>query len=105
MQKSNKSRLGLPIQSLRSSKVGTVSKDTIRQEITDLRERDTGLSKEAAQLVAEGYSLEELDKHISLLHQYNDLRDAGQLLLGRLAVFRGVTTKDLYLEFDMELED
>ncbi|XP_030063799.1 DNA repair protein SWI5 homolog isoform X2 [Microcaecilia unicolor] len=86
MQKSNKSRIGLLIQSQRSSKVGAVSKDTIHQEITDLRERDAALSKETAQLVAEGYSLEELDKHISLLHQYNDLRDTGQLLLGRLAL-------------------
>ncbi|XP_029469490.1 DNA repair protein SWI5 homolog isoform X2 [Rhinatrema bivittatum] len=104
MLKSSKSRFRLPIQSPRTSKVGAISEETIRQEITDLKERDSTLSREAALLVAEGYNVEELDKHISLLHQYNDLRDTGQLLLGRLAL-RGVTTKDLYLEFEMELED
>lgn len=31
-----------------------------------------------------GYSLEELDKHISLLHEYNEIKDAGQMLLGKL---------------------
>jgi len=31
-----------------------------------------------------GYSLEELEKHISLLHEYNDIKDAGQMLLGKL---------------------
>lgn len=55
--------------------------------------------------MAEGYCVDELDEHIALLHEYNDLKDAGQLLMGRLAVLRGVTTKDLYKEFDLDVED
>lgn len=56
-------------------------------------------------LLLRGYSLEELEKHISLLHEYNDIKDAGQMLLGKLAVIRGVTTKQLYPEYDLELSD
>lgn len=96
-------------------------------------------------LIYRGYSLEELDKHISLLHEYNEIKDAGQMLLGKLgkegkavqdlfsqcvhtqkeaatmeaklvlqipmlflyflAVIRGVTTKQLYPEYDLELSD
>lgn len=28
--------------------------------------------------------MEELEKHISLLHEYNEIKDAGQMLLGKL---------------------
>lgn len=42
-----------------------------------------------------GYSLEELDKHISLLHEYNEIKDAGQMLLGKLGK-EGKAVKDLF---------
>ncbi|XP_043913936.1 DNA repair protein SWI5 homolog isoform X2 [Protopterus annectens] len=40
------------------------------------------LGEEVKALVADGYNPEELDRHISLLHEYNDIKDVGQLLLG-----------------------
>lgn len=42
-----------------------------------------------------GYSLEELDKHISLLHEYNEIKDAGQMLLGKLGK-KGKAVQDLF---------
>ncbi|NXH34688.1 SWI5 protein, partial [Myiagra hebetior] len=74
-------------------------------EIKELKRKDLALDQEIAQLLSEGYSLEELDKHISLLHEYNEIKDAGQMLLGKLAVIRGVTTKQLYPEYDLGLSD
>ncbi|XP_018419539.1 PREDICTED: DNA repair protein SWI5 homolog [Nanorana parkeri] len=79
--------------------------DTLEKANSELKEKEASLDKEIAELEAQGYSLEELDKHISLLHEYNELKDIGQTLLGHLAVFRGVTTKELYSEFGMDLED
>ncbi|XP_072209201.1 DNA repair protein SWI5 homolog [Excalfactoria chinensis] len=70
-----------------------------------LKEKDRALDREIAQLLSEGYNVEELEKHISLLHEYNEIKDAGQMLLGKLAVIRGVTTKQLYPEYDLELSD
>ncbi|NWR33896.1 SWI5 protein, partial [Tachuris rubrigastra] len=78
---------------------------TLRCEIEELKRKDLALDQEIAQLLSEGYSLEELEKHISLLHEYNEIKDAGQMLLGKLAVIRGVTTKQLYPEYDLELSD
>ncbi|KAM9324329.1 DNA repair protein SWI5 homolog [Gastrophryne carolinensis] len=77
----------------------------LKKEISELGEKEASLDMEISQLEAEGYSLEELDQHIKLLHEYNELKDTGQMLLGRLAVLQGVTTKELYSEFGMELED
>ncbi|XP_063288697.1 DNA repair protein SWI5 homolog [Pelobates fuscus] len=81
------------------------SVENLHVEISALKQKENALDTEIAQLEAEGYSMAELEQHISLLHEYNELKDTGQLLLGRLAVLRGVTTKDLYAEFGLDLED
>jgi hypothetical protein len=70
-----------------------------------LKDKRDMLEKEIDQLISEGYSVDELDDHISQLHEYNDIKDVGQMLLGKLAVIRGVTTKELYPEFDLDLND
>ncbi|KFQ00051.1 DNA repair protein SWI5, partial [Leptosomus discolor] len=89
----------------RSCQPNGANKEALRCEIEELKQKDLALDQEIAQLLSEGYSLEELEKHISLLHEYNDIKDAGQMLLGKLAVIRGVTTKQLYPEYDLELSD
>ncbi|XP_063794566.1 DNA repair protein SWI5 homolog [Pseudophryne corroboree] len=94
-----------PVQSLNLSRPPGAHEDTLEREISELKQKEASLDKDIAQLEAEGYHLAELDKHISLLHQYNELKDTGQMLLGRLAFLRGVTTKDLYAEFGMDLDD
>ncbi|GAB0198437.1 DNA repair protein SWI5 [Grus japonensis] len=93
------------IPSPRSCKPNRANEEALRCEIEELKQKDLALDQEIAQLLSEGYSLEELEKHISLLHEYNDIKDAGQMLLGKLAVIRGVTTKQLYPEYDLELSD
>ncbi|NXK25835.1 SWI5 protein, partial [Arenaria interpres] len=89
----------------RSCQPHGAKEEALRCEIEELKQKDLALDQEIAQLLSEGYSLEELEKHISLLHEYNDIKDAGQMLLGKLAVIRGVTTKQLYPEYDLELSD
>lgn len=42
------------------------------------------LDKEISQLVKEGYRVGELEDHIALLHEYNDIKDVAQMLLGKL---------------------
>ncbi|XP_075416827.1 DNA repair protein SWI5 homolog isoform X1 [Tenrec ecaudatus] len=70
----------------------------------------TGLSPDSPEVAAGpsdplGYSVDELQDHISQLHEYNDIKDVGQMLLGKLAVIRGVATKELYPEFDLDVND
>uniref|UniRef100_A0A8C0WVT6 DNA repair protein SWI5 homolog n=1 Tax=Castor canadensis TaxID=51338 RepID=A0A8C0WVT6_CASCN len=87
---------GIEMIPLRSSCILTLKK---------LKDKRDMLEKEIDQLISEGYSVDELDDHISQLHEYNDIKDVGQMLLGKLAVIRGVTTKELYPEFDLDLND
>nr|XP_014337920.1 PREDICTED: DNA repair protein SWI5 homolog [Bos mutus] len=81
------------------------SEDSLQLDIQKLKEKKDMLDKEISQLLSEGYSVDELEDHISQLHEYNDIKDAAQMLLGRLAVIRGVTTKELYTEFGLDMND
>lgn len=40
--------------------------------------------------------------HIKLLHQYNEAKDATQILIGRLATARGSTIKQIHEEYDLK---
>jgi hypothetical protein len=52
-------------------------------------------------------SVEALKKaaQIDRLHRYNDVKDAGQVLLGRLAVIEGVATRAMYAKYELHLDD
>ncbi|XP_077137608.1 DNA repair protein SWI5 homolog [Ranitomeya variabilis] len=94
-----------PVQSPGVSKSPAAHEEDLQREIADLKHKESSLDEEIRKLETEGFCIEELDEHISLLHEYNELKDTGQMLLGRLAAVRGVTTKDLYAEFGLDLDD
>lgn len=82
---------------LHSTKITLASVKKLKQELKDV-ERDI------CSLGAE-YCEEELQSHIDKLHMYNEVKDVGQILLGKLAEVEGVTTTQLYQRFGLELED
>lgn len=46
-----------------------------------------------------------MDRHIRLLHDYNEVKDAAQMLMGKLAEKEGVCTKDMYGRYGLEIKD
>jgi hypothetical protein len=42
---------------------------------------------------------------MQLLHEYNEIKDIGQMLFGQCAMLTGVTVRDVYRQFDMNLDD
>ncbi|KAM4876483.1 DNA repair protein SWI5 homolog [Thomomys bottae] len=104
----NRSRRGpfrSPRPSPKSGQADGTSEEFLNLDIQKLKDKKDMLDKEIYQLISEGYSVDELDDHISQLHEYNDIKDVGQMLLGKLAMIRGVTTKELYPEFDLDMSD
>ncbi|XP_078280747.1 DNA repair protein SWI5 homolog [Rhinoraja longicauda] len=90
---------------LASQRNAELSVADLQNELGDLRKKSEDLDKQIAVLISEGYTLEELNQHIDQLHEYNDIKDVGQILLGKLAVVQGVTIRALYGEFGLELDD
>ncbi len=56
-------------------------------------------------LLSEAHNEEDLDLHIKALHEYNEIKDVGQLLLGKLAESMGLTTVDMYDRFSLNVDD
>nr|XP_036863254.1 DNA repair protein SWI5 homolog [Manis javanica] len=94
-----------PRPSPKSGQADGASEDSLHLDTEKLKEKRAMLDKEIAQLMSEGYNVDELEDHIAQLHEYNDIKDVGQMLLGKLAMIRGVTTKELYPEFDLDMND
>uniref|UniRef100_A0A8C5P3Q2 DNA repair protein SWI5 homolog n=2 Tax=Jaculus jaculus TaxID=51337 RepID=A0A8C5P3Q2_JACJA len=89
----------------KSGQADGINGESLLLDIQKLQEKRDMLDKEISQLISEGYNVDELEDHISQLHEYNDIKDIGQMLLGKLAVIRGVTTKELYPEFGLDMND
>ena len=52
------------------------SEESLKADIQKLKEKQDMLDNEISQLVKEGYCVIELEDHIALLHEYNDIKDA-----------------------------
>ena len=68
---------------------------------TQLKEIDGNIEE----LTACGCCEDELKLHIDALHEYNEIKDVGQMLLGKIAELEGTTTTALYERFGLELDN
>jgi len=46
-----------------------------------------------------------VSKHIKLLHQYNESKDATQILIGRLATLKQTTVKQIHIDLQLTGDD
>lgn len=94
-----------PLRHPDSSPAGEETSTTLQQEVAALELKDAELSQQIEDLISQGYKEEELSTYMEGLHAYNEMKDIGQMLLGRLAVQHGVTTRELYSHFGLQLDD
>ncbi|CAG8478393.1 2212_t:CDS:10 [Dentiscutata erythropus] len=88
----------------------TVSeKETIERRLQLLQEQLDKLRTEEeslkSQLQGNVDIQKALDDHYRLLHEYNAMKDIGQMLFGKCAELDGTTTKEIYERFGLELDD
>ncbi len=76
---------------------------TILTQISELKAQLQALHHEMA---ADEHQIEaEHRQYMASLHSYNEAKDVGQALLGKLAQLSGQTTRQLYPEFGLSLQE
>ncbi|XP_064483164.1 DNA repair protein SWI5 homolog [Ornithodoros turicata] len=79
--------------------------EKLKKELDSLLLREKELDEQITSLVDEGYTVEELDWHVEKLHEYNEVKDAAQLVLGQLAILKGTTVREMHKDFNLPLDD
>ena len=80
-------------------------KDDLAGDVSKMKARLEQVEAEIADLASCGCREEDLQQHIDALHRYNEMKDAGQLLLGKMAELEGTTTTALYHRFGLQLDN
>lgn len=70
-------------------------------ELNSLRESEKELDEELAKLKAELNAGTSTKDTMDTLHEYNDIKDAAQVILGAIATIQGVTIASLHKQFDL----
>ncbi len=76
----------------------------IARDVLKLRRRLAEVDRELGEL-SDDFHESELQVHIKRLHDYNEMKDVGQMLLGRMAEAQGTTTAEIYKSFGLDLGD
>ena len=102
----SRTRLRLPFKSpiLSSPKSSGSCGEPQGTYIHGLKEKIAKIDKEIDELGIE-YVEDELQNHIDKLHEYNETKDTGQLLLGKIAEIEGKTTKMMYEKYGLDVDD
>ncbi|EJU04156.1 hypothetical protein DACRYDRAFT_105225 [Dacryopinax primogenitus] len=66
----------------------------IREEIAELENELGGKDPDAA-----------IKEHIALLHQYNELKDATQIMIGKMATMKDTTVRKLHEDYGLTSDD
>ncbi|KAJ2851231.1 swi5-like zinc finger protein [Coemansia brasiliensis] len=76
---------------------------TLKADVEELSKKRDALLEESWLTVEEARRLN--DQHIDRLHRYNDIKDAAQKLFGKLAELKGKTVKEIYEEYQVDIND
>ena len=90
-----------PFKMPRSSN-STPQRNTVTEDVEAAKEKLYSLECEVKKY--SNYK-EKLQLHINKLHEYNEIKDSGIVLIGKLAEVEHLTTSDLYEAYDLKLED
>ncbi|KAG0204050.1 swi5-like zinc finger protein [Mortierella sp. GBA30] len=77
-------------------------------KIAELKAMILDLERQEQELMqairGEGTPSEIIDRHIKELHRYNEIKDVGQIILGKCAEIEGTTIKEQYGQYGLDLD-
>ncbi|KAJ5910951.1 DNA repair protein SWI5 [Penicillium subrubescens] len=81
--------------------------ETLRASINNLQSQQAQLEAEIAEIekTLKNDSSETVKRHIRLLHDYNEIKDIAQGLMGLIAEARGVRHVDVQREYGVKEQD
>lgn len=86
-----------------SSELEVLCNKNLVDQYQILKEKEESLDKEIASLVAEGATTN-LEPLMQTLHEYNEMKDITQTVLGYLANAQQVTVKELHQRYNLPLD-
>ncbi|KAG0262730.1 hypothetical protein DFQ27_002149 [Actinomortierella ambigua] len=94
----------------RAASKSVLQDETDEARILALKAEIASLEKEEQDIIntlhGHGTAKEILTQHVKKLHQYNEIKDAGQLLLGKqCAELEGTTVRKQYEVYGLEPDD
>lgn len=72
-----------------------------RKKYQELKEKLHNLEKTTSTFNSNNNQKKEV---MQLMHQYNDIKDATQVVLGKLSNLEGVTLKEMHLKYNLPLD-
>ncbi|KAF8988152.1 swi5-like zinc finger protein [Haplosporangium bisporale] len=76
--------------------------EALKATILELQAEEQALIKK---IRGEGSAKEIIDRHIQQLHEYNEIKDVGQVILGKCAELEGTTIKKQYENYGLDPTD
>ena len=78
---------------------------TSEEIICCLKTKERELETEINKLEKKGFNVEDLDIYIKELHHYNEIKDAAQIVMGRIADLDQITLREVHEHFGAEIKD
>lgn len=85
-----------------SQKSSSKIKD-LEDKYLELKSREEGLDKEIEKLISSGVNTN-LEPQMKALHDYNEMKDLAQMVLGYLANAEHTTVADLHTRYNLPLD-
>ena len=87
-----------------SPAAAAVSVEELHEEVTQLKQRLSSVEEQVCEL-SQDHDEADLQLYIDKLHDYNEIKDTGQILVGKMAELSGSTTGLLYQQFGLDQDD
>ena len=81
-----------------------VNEKEIEEKVNTLEMQLKNIESEIENLVNENIKIAELDSIMKKMHDYNDIKDIAQILMGKIADIKYITIKEVHKKYDADLD-